>query len=135
MAQVTRGSSTNEDQIEIDWASLTTNFETGGSPIISYNLQWDSGSSGATFTDLVGFTSHYLGTSFIVTTGVTAGTTYKFKVRAQNAHGWGVFSVVKDVLATTFPEQMNAVTTSIQNSGLNVRIQWVAPYDNSDNID
>jgi hypothetical protein len=32
------GPSTSENQIELDWAALTTGAETGGATILSYNL-------------------------------------------------------------------------------------------------
>lgn len=40
--------------IEITWAALTTSAETGDSSIDSYHAMYDSGTSGATWTDLVG---------------------------------------------------------------------------------
>mmetsp|Transcript_29136 Transcript_29136/g.28194 ORF Transcript_29136/g.28194 Transcript_29136/m.28194 type:complete len:200 (-) Transcript_29136:2382-2981(-) len=77
MAQASRGSATSTTQIEVDWAALTSSSDTGGSAIVSYNLQWNTG-SGATFYDLVGYTTDYTSTSFIVITGVSAGGTYDF---------------------------------------------------------
>lgn len=41
----TRGLLTNTAQIQIDWSSLLTSLETGGSPITSYNIQWDAGTN------------------------------------------------------------------------------------------
>lgn len=34
---------TDEKNIQVQWSTLTTTPYTGGSPIISYNLQWDKG--------------------------------------------------------------------------------------------
>ena len=46
MASVTRGSYTSETQIDIEWTALTAASDIRGSPITSYNLQWDAGSNG-----------------------------------------------------------------------------------------
>ena len=69
-----RGSATSETQIEVDWDSLTTHSQIGGSSIISYNLQWDVGTNGLFWVDLAGYTSTYTSTSFIVTYGVYPNT-------------------------------------------------------------
>lgn len=69
----TRGSLTSETQIEIVWTALTTALETGGTPIVSYYLQWDKGLNNGDWYDLVGLTSPYTSISFIVTTDVTPG--------------------------------------------------------------
>lgn len=76
MASVTRGALTSESEIEVKWVALSTNAQIGGSPIVSYYLQWDMGSNGANWYDLIGLTSIYPFTSFIVTSNVVAGTDY-----------------------------------------------------------
>jgi hypothetical protein len=48
-------------------------------------------------------TSAFTSTSFIVTTDVVPGTTYKFKVSAKNAHGFGLASVEADIEASDKP--------------------------------
>jgi hypothetical protein len=77
MLPPTRGSSTSESQIEVDWLALTGIY-TGGSPITSYDLQYDSGTAGVTWTDVVGLSPAYTSTSIILTTSITAGTAYMF---------------------------------------------------------
>jgi len=42
--------------------------------------------------NLVGWSSPYLHSSLIVTSGISAGALYKFKYRARNVYGWGDFS-------------------------------------------
>jgi hypothetical protein len=134
MSAPTLGTATSESQIEIDWASLTAPSN-GGSTIQSYNLQWDSGTSGVTWTDVVGLSPAYASTSIILSTGITAGTTYQFKVRAQNIIGWGAFSSAYSIKAAAAPSQMLTVTTSIDSSTGGVMITWVAPHDGSSTID
>jgi hypothetical protein len=63
-----------------------------------------------------------------VTDSIQKGDTYKFRVRAKNAQGWGSFSDILDLVAARRPNQMEAVTTS--NEYDKVRISWELPsYD------
>lgn len=73
---------------------LITESETGGTTIISYNVQWDSGSNGAFWSNLAGFSSNYLATSYTATSAIIAGTTYRIRIRAKNYWGYGPFSNV-----------------------------------------
>ena len=134
MAAPNRGSSTSETQIEVLWNALTLPAELRGAPIVSYHLQWDQSSSGSTWYDLTGLTINYLSTSFIVTTGVTPGLTYQFRVRAKNAYGFGVYSTATSIKASDKPDVMTQVTVAIQ-SGTYVRVSWIKPDENSDTID
>jgi hypothetical protein len=74
--------------------------------VTSYNIQWATVANAAagTWTDLAGLTSDYTDAVYIVTSGVTAGTPYVFRVRAANAHGWGAFSPEVTVAASTYPD-------------------------------
>lgn len=71
MAIPTRGALTSETRVDVDWTALSTFAETGGAPVTSYRLEWDAG--GSTWSDVVGHTSSYLGTTFSITSGVVAG--------------------------------------------------------------
>ena len=53
MSIPTKGSSTDQTQIEIDWEPLTGD-KTGDSMILSYNLQWDKDGTNTKFYELVG---------------------------------------------------------------------------------
>ena len=83
----------------VDYAMLNSIY-TGGSTIFSLNLQWDSGSSGASWTTLIGF-SPYSTTSTYSVSGslIVSGRTYKFRYRAYNIHGWGDYSDPVDIVA------------------------------------
>ena len=113
MSAVSRGSTTSETEIEVLWSALTTSTETGGATVTSYHLQWDSGTNGGTWSDLIGLTSNYLLTTFTVTSSLTAGTTYKFRIRAKNAYGYGSYSSETSIKASDKPETMDTVTTAI----------------------
>lgn len=87
------GSSTNKDQIHIDWDALSSPAN-GNNAILSYSLEWDSGTAGVTWTSLVGSTSDSTDTEFILSTGVTTGVDYQFRARAKNSFGFGDYSSV-----------------------------------------
>jgi hypothetical protein len=121
-----RGSRTDDTRVEITWTEITLAAETGGSAITSYNLQWNSGDGSEDFVDLVGQEySEYTSTSYLLNSGVVAGTTYKFRLRAQNKWGFGGFSDIADIEASAAPGQVAAPTTEI--SGTNARISWTTP--------
>lgn len=92
----------NQAQIRVTWTGLADPAN-GGASITSYNLQWDNGSGGSTWVDLVGLSPSSTATSFTVSTGVVSGTTYRFRVRAANVYGWGGFSPVLSVKAAAAP--------------------------------
>ena len=134
MGAATRGSQTTEHQIEILWTPLTLTEELRGAPIVSYNLQWDKGTTGREWYDLTGITVNSLNTGFIVTSGLLVNYAYQFRVRARNAYGFGDFSDPASIRTSDKPEIMAAVTTSIVDN-INVRIDWTKPYENSETIE
>ena len=75
----------------------------------SYLLEWDAGTNN--WQDRVGRTSSYLLTSFTITTGVSAGGSYAFRVSAYNAYGWSTPSVSVNIIASTYPNKMNVPST------------------------
>lgn len=127
MGALSEGAATSSTQVEVTWSALTTTEQTGASPITSYQLEWDNNSGGSTWTDIAGVSSPYTSTSF-VKTGVTAGATYQFRIRAQNALGVGGTSSVLSVIPSSPPSQMTAATTSMESVYL--KIAWDAPNDN-----
>jgi len=132
MATPQRGASTTESSLHVTWSALSSPADTGGAVIDSYNIQWDKGTS--TWEDLGGQDgSHSTALTITHASGVVAGTSYKFRVRAHNAHGWGDWSSEATVVAAGVPDAPAAPTTSIDNT--NVKIQWTAPDANSGSID
>jgi len=113
-------------QIQISITALTGNTQTGGSPIISYTIQWDQGTG--TWVDIQ--------TSMLLTytaTGLTLGTTYAFKYKATNAIGSGIFSDPLSIKAVNTPAQI-AAPTGTYGDGTQVVIQWTAPNSNGGTI-
>ena len=114
------------------WVTQTTEFETGGSPILSYHLQYDKGTGNEDWVDLVGFPVDSLVTTYTVTGGIVKGTAYRFRLRSKNIYGFGDYSTIATIYSSDVPEQPAPVQTSID--GVNVVITWVTPYDNSEAI-
>lgn len=92
MTSPVRESTSTASKFDLSWTALT-DPSNGGSDIISYFLEWDSGSSGATWTEIVGFSPFQTSLTYSVTgnsSGLTAGATYGFRVSAYNRFGWGI---------------------------------------------
>lgn len=108
-----------------------TGINTGGSDIVSYSLEWDAGTSGATYSSLIGETSN----NILMThtqSSLTEGGSYRFRYRAKNIFGWSSYSNIMTSLAATVPEKPAMATT--YNTGTSVRIDWVAPYNGGTTI-
>ena len=121
------GTLTNESQIELEWDALTGHVEIGGSDVTSYNLQWDAGQHGLEWTHLVGFESDSLDLSYRATGSIIPSHTYQFRIRAQNKWGWGEWSSIVHVKASTWPEVVAEPTTAIDPDNGNVIVTWAAP--------
>ena len=50
-----------------------------------------------------------------------------FKVRASNINGWGAFSSILTIKASSVPATMSTVTTSIDSSSGSVLLSWSPP--------
>ena len=134
MASPLRDSSTTTiSQITVSWAALAEP-ENGMSTVLSYNLEWDAGASGTVWTEVVGESTDYLSTQFTVTTGVQAGESYQFRVRARNGLGWGQASAAASVKAATWPEKMAEAASALEASNGGLQVVWLAPYDNAQTI-
>lgn len=133
MAAPTRGSATSTTELVVNWVALSSP-QNGDSTIYTYNLEWDAGTAGVTFTSIHGFAPYSLVTTYTRSTDVVAGQSYQFRVRALNIHGWGSYSPVLTIVASSKPGQMATVTTSIDSATGKLKIQWVAPNDNFNTI-
>jgi len=102
MAAPVRGSGSSASQIQVDWTALVLGTDIGDSAITSYNLYWDQGTG--VYVSLVGESSDSLATTFTVSSGITGGSTYNFKVRAKNKWGFGDFSSSTAILAAGAPD-------------------------------
>jgi hypothetical protein len=71
--------------------------------------------------------------TYTLSTGVTTGDDYLFRVRAKNDFGWGAYSNEVTLTAADVPDQMVLATTEIESDG-DVKISWTAPSDNGADI-
>ena len=104
-------------QIRLSWTAPTN---TGGANITRYEYSKDNGSNWTS----TGATT----TSYTVTTGLTNGTGYPFKVRAVNRKGAGTPSAAATATTTTTPAAPTGLsaTDDNQDSG-EVALSWTAP--------
>ena len=106
--------------------SWTAPLSTNGAAISDYIVQYsaDNGATWLTFTDGVS-------TSLVASvTGLLAGTTYLFRVAAQNSFGVGAQSATTSVTPTAFSQP--SIVRSIRATAtlLGATITWTAPSDN-----
>lgn len=111
----------------MDWIALTTDEEIGNSEILSYQLVWDSNSG---IVNIIASQNMDLSKVLI---GLTRGSDYVFKVRAQNIYGYGAFSDLYTVRASSVPDTMLMIETiSVMET---ISISWSAPYNGGESID
>jgi len=127
----TRGTGTDTTQIVVDWDSLV-DPENGGSAIIAYQLQWDAGTGGASFTDLIGEAAGFTGTTHTQDTSILAGQEYQLIYRAKNKYGWGEWSEPGTIIAAEAPAEPASIVTSIVD--IFVKLYWTPPDDKSSDI-
>jgi hypothetical protein len=114
------------------WAGITAgSFETGGSAILSYNLQMKAGAS-TVWTEVHGQQGAYSTALTATATGLTTGETYTFRLRAANLHGWGTYSTEVPIVVSGVPDKPAAPSTALVS--LHVNVSWTAPADNSATI-
>lgn len=107
-----RNADTSESILKVDYPMPIGEF-TGGSTILSLQLQWDLGTSGAQWSTLLGFSPFTTSTVYTITGDVVkSAKVYKFRYRAFNIHGWGPYSEALDLLAASIPDRLNSVVTN-----------------------
>jgi len=118
--------------------------ETGNSPILSYNVNWDQGIGD--YVDLVGESSSFLPVDVDVDAGdwydyteenLIESTPYLFKIRASNKWGWGQYSATKEIIAAMVPDQPAMVETSIDDAADTtggLKILWWAPHHRGEQV-
>jgi hypothetical protein len=60
---------------------------------------------------------------------------YQIRIRAKNDWGYGPFSTITSVKASSVPNKVAMPTTSIDGVTGGIRVNWVSPYANSEIID
>lgn len=117
------GSVASSSQVNLSWTAPTSN---GGASISDYLVQYTS-DNGATYET---FTASASTSTSRNITGLTAATTYKFRVAAKNSVGYGDFSTLSSGYTTssgpTVPETPTAVTTG-SATPTTIALSWTAP--------
>lgn len=110
---------------DLSWTLLTGATATGGSAITGYTIEVAPNPSSPIWST-IGTVS--AATSTYTATGRTGGTTYLYRVSAQNLHGPGIVSTQVSALAAEPPDTPAAPTTSQVATG--VRVTWIPPAFN-----
>ncbi|MDQ1686221.1 MAG: large repetitive protein, partial [Frankiaceae bacterium] len=116
---LTRGNS----QVSLTWSSGGN----GGSAITGYDVEWTS-DNGTTWSSPLSAATTSPATSTTVT-GLTNGTTYKFRIAAINANGPSNFSAASNgVTPAAVPDAPMSATATRGNAS--VMVSWTAPSAN-----
>lgn len=127
----------NPKWIFVEWSGLA--FDdwslTGGDDIIYYELEWDKGTAGADWTVVTTQTPD-LKYSFNVTseTVLPSGSVQRFRARAMNGVGIGLYSDILEVVADQVPQFMNVPQVNYRANDINpksIRLTW-DPLDSTD---
>lgn len=112
-------------QVSLSWTVPASN---GGSAIIQYRVQYapEGGDDYSTWSSAIATLS--TSTSYVVT-GLTNGTSYKFRVVAANAAGNGSYSTASSA-ATPFTTPGAPTSISTTNGDSQVALSWSAPASN-----
>lgn len=96
---------TSATTLRVTYATPTAPND-GGNAIISYELQINDGSEsqdGNDFVSLTGFTPNSMATHYTVDERIYKGRYHRFRYRAKNAVGWGLYSEEAVILAANVP--------------------------------
>lgn len=115
MSDPQRNSLTDTTKLVVDWVAITAP-ETGNSPVISYSLEFDQGSSQNSWITLTGYLNDFTELTYTVTDSVERGGSFYFRLRAKNDWGWGVYSNAVKIIAATKPLQVDNITSHVLSS-------------------
>lgn len=103
--------------ISLEFPEFTL-FQSGGSEIISYNLEWNTG-AGTTFYEITGESVN--NPDRIVTkVDLTPGTLYQFRYRIKNIYGFSQYSPVAEIFCAKVPAII--ATPTLTYIGKNVKV-------------
>lgn len=108
-----------------------TGTNTGGSPIISYQVEYDQSGSG-NWIVLGGLSPDSLVTMYTVT-ALTNGNSYYVRYRARNIQDWGPYSDSSYLLVAEVPVKISPAATTA-NSGNQVTVGWTKPGNGGSTI-
>mmetsp|Transcript_29137 Transcript_29137/g.28200 ORF Transcript_29137/g.28200 Transcript_29137/m.28200 type:complete len:339 (-) Transcript_29137:570-1586(-) len=102
-----------------------TGLDAGMSTITQYELLYDAGTLGVTWSTYTLTTSTTISVS-----GLSSGSTYKFKYAAKNVFGWSPsYSPELTMKAMVIPDAPDMVVTTMDiGDPTKVKISWAEPY-------
>jgi len=96
-------SSSSGSQIALTWDQGANNY---GSAVSSYRVSYDAGDPSGSFSVI----AETVSATTYTATGLTASTTYRFKVEALNDFGYSTFSDEVSILAAQEPDAPESLT-------------------------
>ena len=126
-ASLTRDDSlTDTTEVAFSWVAPS---DDGGEAVIDYTVQMmttdNSFKDASTGLDQ---------TSFKLDTGISAGETYSFRVKARNSVGFSDYSKVLEIIAATTPDASpsDVANDRTQTAANQLTFSWEAPSDSGD---
>jgi len=126
----------SDAEIELDWDNP---LEDGGADLVGYNLQVKEGADGE-WADITGWAVDDTETTegHDITTGLTFGVTYYYRIRAFNVHNDDTPTAYSDddkvwaeasaTVASSYPAQVAAAPTTSFADG-RITVEWEKPAD------
>ncbi len=111
--------------IAVEMSEFTL-FQTGGSDLTSYNLEWNTG-AGTVFYELIGETADNIDRVFTKNL-LSSGNLYSFRYRIKNIYGFSDYSPIADIFCAKAPAQVTTPTLTYVDK--NVKIDWDTPDAN-----
>ena len=104
---------------------MTTSFNKGGSDITGYKIYWDNATQNGLFVELTTLNDGTL-TNYI-TSSVTQGSTYAFKISALNIYGEGIESDEISITPAAPPDPPTDFTL-ISADTSHISFSWTPGY-------
>lgn len=120
----TRGSNTNDGQLDVQWEFVTDIQLAGGADFTGYALYRDDG-KGGDFIQVQETQPTYTLNSVTLSTGIQSGLTYRVKYTVSNIYGESQFSPISTITAMTVPGAPQQVIVDYDED--RVRVDWTAP--------
>jgi hypothetical protein len=122
---ITSSASCDNQQVVVTWAPTTN---TGGAPILSYNLQYSTSSTGPWLPTPMPYSVASSPTTYTFT-GLTNGTLYYFQVAAVNTIGAGPYSAQtanSNATPSITPQPPIPISTTAITSS-SIAVSWTTP--------